>query len=49
QEKSQTFDVTRTKNPRYAVEQAEFDLFRVSLKIRTMVADNRKQVIRSTQ
>ncbi|MEC5218880.1 hypothetical protein RCH09_003855, partial [Actimicrobium sp. GrIS 1.19] len=31
QEKSQTFDVTRTKNPRYAVEQAEFDLFRVSL------------------
>ncbi|MEC5218910.1 hypothetical protein RCH09_003885, partial [Actimicrobium sp. GrIS 1.19] len=31
QEKSQTFDVTRTKNPRYAVEQAEFDLFRVFL------------------
>jgi len=31
EEKSQKFGVTRTKNARYAAEQAELDLFRVSL------------------
>ncbi|OGB24793.1 MAG: hypothetical protein A3I66_21170 [Burkholderiales bacterium RIFCSPLOWO2_02_FULL_57_36] len=31
QEKSQKLGVTRLKNARYAVEQAEFDLFRASL------------------